>query len=111
MTKLKERQAELVKAIEEMQDLVRKNESDASNASKSLNAMQVTNERTNERLPARPPLLYPTPHAPLCLPHLLYLLPLVLTTTLTAPTTPYSNYHSCSKYDLYTTYHTLLTTP
>ena len=48
--KLKDSREQLMKAIEEMQELVRKNESEASNATKSLNAMQAVSHASTDKL-------------------------------------------------------------
>jgi predicted nucleic acid-binding Zn-ribbon protein len=48
--KLKDSREQLMKAIEEMQELVRKNETEASNATKSLNAMQAVSHASTDKL-------------------------------------------------------------
>ena len=50
IAKLKDSREQLMKAIEEMQELVRKNESEASNATKSLNAMQAVSHASTDKL-------------------------------------------------------------
>lgn len=50
IVKLKESKEQLVKTIEEMQDHMKRNESEASSASKSLSAMQAVSQASTDKL-------------------------------------------------------------
>lgn len=50
LSKLKEGREQLVKTIEEMQEIIRKHDADSSNASKSMSAMQAVSQASMERL-------------------------------------------------------------
>jgi myosin heavy subunit len=50
LAKLKDGREQLVKTIEEMQEIIRKHDADSSNASKSISAMQAVSQASMERL-------------------------------------------------------------